>query len=281
MSTKIYNGYILSKMDMQELLQFCKEMAHEMREAKKQSIISTIANLIVDKLDRIAVGEFDMDNYIKESKPPKSLYGDSLRYVKERIKKLTEYERDPVFDFKSNAMFFPMEDKILCLLFQDNRELLKIWNKKVKEYHYQDQCDKPSKISAKAWKQRKADWNHVLGGDGWGKPIDNGFEFTFTNKEVEYPYPSKEEIVKAMPKFEKRLHAITREKYMADELGKAKAEATDGDEKEFNLWKHYGQIKKYMDTPEGQTALKVLENEVAGQMIVKITPGIITNDYFV
>lgn len=284
MSTKIYNGYVLPKQSMEELLVFCKDMGNRMKEKKQNIIIKTLATMIIHMLDSTSAGLADKVK-LGEKALGKSLYGNALESLRSRIDKRNKFERDPQFDFGCNIMLFPMEDKVLCLLYCEHSELEKIWNENVQEYHYQNQTDKPDEISNEEWEQRRKDWNEALGGDGWGRPIDNGFKFTFTDEEVSYPYPVIEEVIAELPSFEERLAEISKEKYVSDYIKSKTKEKSkqEQDDQLLEVWRHYTEaVTRLRQTEEGKQELAELSENLQPLLVPnkEITREFLLEDYF-
>ena len=176
MSTKIYNGARLPKIDMQELLKFCKELQKKFEQAKYVGIRSSFAERFIRVLDRESMKSAEKVDFKKIRADTWNRFTDSI--MQADMKK----QRHPWDDFETSAVFFPMKDKVLAIFYGDNKEMLDIWEKNVEDYHYQDQSDRPEDVDAKGWKARKSDWDEVLL-NGNGIPSQNGFTFKFTSND--------------------------------------------------------------------------------------------------
>lgn len=182
MSTKIYNGYVLPNMNLLELKHFCCKLDIERKNAidkfvKKhffQSIISFIDKLILepDKNDIFIDRELKNDNLFFMT------YFDFCKMI-EHDSESKEYG---LFDLKMTICFLPMKDKILALLYCNNRDLTKVFteNELVSEYCYFNNSDKPDEISEVEWEKRRIEWEEVLtelipnASKGYAAPCDVG-----------------------------------------------------------------------------------------------------------
>lgn len=77
----------------------------------------------------------------------------------------------------------PLKDKILAMFFGNNKmEHFVSDHSAYFDYHYQNQTDKPNKISDAEWEQRRTDWEAAIGPDYI--PCNHGFTVELVN--VEY-----------------------------------------------------------------------------------------------
>lgn len=79
----------------------------------------------------------------------------------------------------------------------------------IRDYHYQDQCDRPDNISSREWTKRKNDWDTVMPSyvpsqDGITvhlTDVDTFYDITFTeSKQIMSRMPSKENMAKHLAK---------------------------------------------------------------------------------
>lgn len=154
MSTKIYNGYETS-LTMEELLPKLREFGVVVK-AKATEIFRR-------SLTKEAVKLFD---HITEDKTFKQVIEDMYEKCRTDLNKLAEYER------------------AMGLVEIDLREITELWDKLdyIKDYHYQNQSDRPKGIKASDWKRREKNWDIALGGDGWGVPMENSYSYTFHSR---------------------------------------------------------------------------------------------------
>lgn len=87
---------------------------------------------------------------------------------------------DSDYDFRSELVIIPIEDKILALYY-GNYELKKIVESQscLMDYHYQNQCDRPECISEEEWDQRRSDWDKAI---GWKAPSQCGMTVSLLNQ---------------------------------------------------------------------------------------------------
>lgn len=180
MSTKIYNGY-MSDLPLHKLLDKFKE------------VLPGFKKTILEGFYKSLIKEYIISCDVKKEEitlPGLSNYHNTCD---EYLKDLGEYKRsshEVDLDLKTDCCVFPLRGKTLILFYTDNQPANKFWESLdfIKDYHYQNQTDRPDNITARQWKKRKNDWDLVLGGNGWGKPIDNGYSFTFHSRELPMRY---------------------------------------------------------------------------------------------
>jgi hypothetical protein len=179
MSTKIYNGYI-AKLSLDKLLERLIEVKPKMIELIHQEVISTIGAMFIFK--------YDCDEHCKVIEKT-----DFISFYDSTSDKLKETHPNIRFDIsnadpETSISVFPLGKKTSLILFYcELGEVIKYWRGLdfVADYHYQNSTDKPDGISDLAWEKRRADWDKVLGGNGWGKPVD--YAYCFQVKERKLP----------------------------------------------------------------------------------------------
>ncbi len=191
MSTKIYNGYY-SNLSLEELLIEFKKFSEVV---KKECQTVYLKSLIKDTIEH-----FDRLNQKGEPVIFKDLLIKKHEECQKKISSLKDFERAwglVEMDLLTNCAVFPMEDKTLILWYCEIREITKLWNDLpfIHDYYYQNSTDRPDNISEAGWNKRIEDWNIALGGDGWGKPIDNGYIFTFHRREIPLLYIIEDKFV--------------------------------------------------------------------------------------
>ena len=182
MSTKIYDAYVLDKnYSMYELNMIMDELRREVTQICDQNIFDlVIKKCLYFYYFKKLHGEDTVSEMIEKTKDNKekqkiwkAVQDEEWRRLFTRVFWETEnvinnqYDRkfcDP--DFKCRLQIFPMEDKILVMYFgnTDIRNFIEE-QKYFFDYHYQDQTDKPDKISRRTWKQREKDWDKAIGPD--------------------------------------------------------------------------------------------------------------------
>lgn len=145
MSIRIYNGFLLETGSPLQLIQSVEAFRPRIR-AKGQQLL---------------------DRFLKASATPDDpLHG--WDYWLERRKEIArEGLRNPAFDTEFKLVFFPDGNRFLGIAYTAHEAWFRSWLRQplVKSYGYWTSSDKPRSISAKAWDERGADWDRVLGDD--------------------------------------------------------------------------------------------------------------------
>jgi len=182
MSTKIYNGYKFKKsLSLSEVHSFCIRLRDKVKPVAENLYYQTFFKTYFEVLDKNQFGIYDEAMYFV-SKDGGNLQFGIERYIAKRMAHIKiSNERDPDVDFGFSINILPLKTgEILILLYTEKKDLREVFESmpEIEDYHYQNQCDKPKKIGKKAWEKRRTDWNMALGGDGWGTPLENGFNYT-------------------------------------------------------------------------------------------------------
>lgn len=182
MSTKIYNGY-RSKLPIEALL---KEFS-----VVKQDFVNILETSFLEGLVKHTIIDvLDNTEYKKEKHPFDKELIKQYNFAEDVINKSNKYERlffgDVDIDLAISCSVFPLNGETLILLYSDNSNATKFWEGLgfIEDYHYQNQTDPPEELSEQEWEKRKTDWDLVLGGDGYGRPVDFGYTFTFHDREL-------------------------------------------------------------------------------------------------
>lgn len=163
MSTKIYDAYV-SELSILELLPKFIKIAPKIKK--------TCINEVLEDVYELAVFSFDKQNKEKTFDEIKDKY----------YREISKEERG--VNNGLLVMLYPFESKTYMLFFGKTKHIEIIENEiELKDFHFQDQSDKPEEISDKDWYNRLEIWDKILGGDGYGKPIDYGLQFTFADKQ--------------------------------------------------------------------------------------------------
>jgi hypothetical protein len=161
MSTKIYNAYV-THLSLNELLPKFIKITSEIKEL--------CINRFLEDVYELAVYSFDRDHKKKTFEEIKEFH-------------FKDYYKESFINYGLTVLLYPYKDATYMMFFGQVKFLEKFKNKlKLKDFHYQDQTDKPKNISEKNWENRIKIWDKILGGDGYGKPIDHGYQFTFAEK---------------------------------------------------------------------------------------------------
>jgi len=220
MSTKIYNGYKFKKApDLNGVHEFCLKLRDKVKPIAEKLYVQTLLTLMVGTYDRNQFGFYDESMYFIGNG---DLYWGVEQYLFARMQELkSSQRRDPAIDFEFEICILPKKGgEVLILLYTEQPLLKKAFSSmdEIEDYHYQDQSDKPNKISNEKWKKREDDWCHVLGGDGWGVPSEYGFTYKpyVEDRFVVIGMDKKERkrIMKYVPSISLRANAIARQQEM-------------------------------------------------------------------
>lgn len=152
MSTKIYDAYVVEGLDFEELHKhLCKF---------RKFYIQECINLLTSVL-----------------KPGMSNFGE----LAELLLSLMRRHANIPLNFESCIIVIPYRGKIYLKFFCDwhifnSRVFKKFFGKHFKDFHYQDQADRPKDIDSKVWKARRGVWNAVMRRGG---PTFTEMGFTF------------------------------------------------------------------------------------------------------
>lgn len=276
MSTKIYNGYeiMIDRATLPQLRDFMSGMQGRIRGICKTLISKKLADISSQVADarilekkglsydksRKIVGKHDYCTH--EDKHESPLYF-AHQLLENRYHKIEETgTRDPEFDFEFEVCFLPLGDRTLALLYTEQKAFVRAWEKNplVRDYHYQNQTDKPDSISEKDWERRKSDWDIAL---GHNVPAQVGFAMT-TFGRYRLPMPTAAEILRKMPAASERSVRISRRVLRDIKLRKEK-------------WKHphefAGAFRKVVEwlNEEGKKDVRKLSSEIRGKIKGKLT----------
>ncbi len=147
----------------------------------------------------------------------------------------TKLQRNEILEnsfTRNDIVVFPGNTQILYLAFgpviQDllqeaisgkNPDLIQLKTTyQLKDYHYQNQTDRPDDISEKAWRKRQKDWEQAL---PTHIPLNDGLAIQLTTEEALstklYLYPDKD-LMPYLPEKETRLHQFAWELLYADHI---------------------------------------------------------------
>lgn len=179
LSTKIYNGFYVDKMSLCEFQKFTERVREKMGNIARERLHKQLAMLSVRVIDTL----------ITEDKRRAILHTRDIRDIESK-KKFDEYDekcehsypllyllyrricdannesrktniRNPGYDYTCNAVFFPLEDKTLCIVYAESDEYIDAFSgmAEVHEYGYWNNVDMPDDVSEDEWNQRERDWN--------------------------------------------------------------------------------------------------------------------------
>lgn len=286
MSTKIYNGFRLPKMEMTELLTFSQKVKEQCQKIKTEKYHRAFADMVTAILDNINGGYSEKSLYMEEigvnKYVPDNVFSHVYWDIYQRIKDMkATRERDPAVDFGSEVLFIPQDDCILALFYAENREFTKCWKsfKEVEDYSYWNQTDRPRKITVKDWQKRSDDWDKALGGDGYGIPGDYGFLYTLTSPDIRTPRP--EEIIKYIPSFNKRLDRVVHDLYTLNKMKEAVAHLPKEEQSKWsNMADSYYYTRQAIVNGTVKNELEELKLKIEPLLHKKITPEVLREKIF-
>ena len=180
MSTKIYNGYCLPKLTLEELMQGIAAMRKAVQASMLEKQWYRQTELAVKWADRYVLGKMPTTETDKwENYSPWSRgYCITSDLFRESVKKGT---REPSDDYSASLQIIPTKDNMLVLVYcddyRDNKqpnalELITktAWFKDgtvaLKPYAFWNNSDPDEDVSELEWKKRGNDWDEALGEHG-------------------------------------------------------------------------------------------------------------------
>jgi hypothetical protein len=275
MSTKIYNGYKLSirNATLASLREFFAPIQAKVKKQCNASVATTLAEMCAEILDQRSIAESGGLSYHQRFSRHQAYVGGKSVDVWESplvqahiilsdayIKSKREGTRSPDFDFEFEVCFIPCGKATLALLYTEKEEFRKIWERhpKVRDYHYQNQTDRPRNVTAEQWRRRAKDWDVALLDKG-GLPASAGFTMS-TFGYYGLPYPHAADVIKHIPSFEKRVQSIANDAVLEQ---KSLQLREAGEEMFASVMEAQRWIKR---TDEGKAAVQKASIEVAGKL---------------
>ncbi|MBO5435375.1 hypothetical protein J6A31_06125 [bacterium] len=162
----------------------------------KTAIIDTITAFLGKSPSEMA--NMTYDDAVKHAKlsiystAESSLWRNISFAEKENLRSGIAYDE---YDFKSEIVIFPLKNRVLMMIFGNKlqnffstlitepeyQSLCEKYN--LRDYHYQNQTDRPENISAQTWAARGRVWNKLM---KTGVPAEDGMNITLTNFESMY-----------------------------------------------------------------------------------------------
>lgn len=189
MSTKIYNGKKMPIMTMKEFNRFITSLRKKSNKVAREYITTTILNKCIYLIDKYYLikheqcdfKEFDQlvrttfwfekdeeVDYTGKTQNIRSLLFIKMVRLPEQLE--SSVTRNVAFDLYFKISFFILKDKILLLPMYEQRKIydsvLKSY-KKIENYEYFDNTDRPDEISKKLWTKRRKDWEALTEGNAF------------------------------------------------------------------------------------------------------------------
>lgn len=186
MSTKIYDAFELTdRYDFVSLNKALINLRNEVSEICKAAITDMVVykflyNYYTTLLhsERCLAGRDEDDKTILNSMLEGSLKTAWGTLYCNILYKIADNSRQSYpcsgYNFYCKLLLFPLEDKILAMYFGTPEIRRFIENHPMfRDYHYQNQTDKPDDISDEDWSRRESDWEKAIGPDYF--PLHHGF----------------------------------------------------------------------------------------------------------
>lgn len=279
MSTKIYNGYKLSNMDVKELNEFVLKFCSEVKEVTGKSAARFVANSFTGIIDDLYL--LNDEDFIKrriKSIPTESndlSEYDSIRLIREIISqgqsRYQEMQRtkfsDPCVDYDCEICLIPLEDKILVLLFTEQKEITALWEtyEEVSFYGYWNNVDPDENCTEEEWEQRRKDWNIAL--PGIGIPSENGMTIKISEGFPSLGKINREDIIGQLPSFESRVHNISEEILLEKIFERVKKEVTDSSLSDYRIFLN---ARKELKSEENQKKLLSIKKDIEKKLVREI-----------
>lgn len=246
MSTKIFNGYRLPMMTVNELQDFCGQLRKQLTTEAERLYRSFYALNLIGEQDAYLLNSINGTN-LKPVTRTRIMFGLFSEVMDRQRKIQREQTRDPEVDFSFEATFIPCEQCILALIYTEQATMKELWESKsdVEEYFYFNNTDKPKHVAKNKWEQRRIDWDKALGD---GIPAEVGLSGIFVPVQFA-PITDPELILEYQPELEQRL--LTQSKYavLHDAMQK---ELIDPDYPDETPMKSYFNSVKFVKSEEGQ-----------------------------
>lgn len=160
MSTKLYYGIRFKSRNMADILQ-------QLISVRKDAVKLANELLTVEELKSFIILNDLIDSY--------------NHTVFNALRGNLNSNNRTILDVNFNFLISLIPEKngyVYGYYFADHPEYYKLIEPFVDDYHYQNQCDKPSDISNRAWNYRRKKWDKILGYDSFK---ERAFNFSMVN----------------------------------------------------------------------------------------------------
>ncbi|MEK5209239.1 hypothetical protein [Psychrobacillus sp. FSL H8-0510] len=277
MSTKIYNGYRLPAMNLQELNQFILNFKSVSEKLRKDLYERYIANLVASDLDNLAIlgkekfiaqhlqdirGMEGKGESIFEGLNPLRL---SYQRIESRYQRMQEtQQRDPAIDLDCELILLPAEEGIYVLLYAEHNEIRKLWEQTpgVSEYGYWNNVDRLEGLTENDWKEREQKWTDLGVMDN--RPVDIGMSISVIRGVPSLFELKKQNILSQIRSFDERLQNRS-ESAAYDVRYKAI------DEESSPSYRKHREINQWLTTEEGQKEIDKHKAALSSKLLKEIT----------
>lgn len=267
MSAKIYNGFVLPKMNLKQLHQLVLRMRERAACIYSELYHEKLASLCCGILDNFMFQPEDVFlKGIKREYEHFDLNDHPLLIatwiIWKRHRKIEQtMKRDPDFDFNCEIVLIPGKRKIYMLFYAENKaywEMLETFPE-VQEYLYWDNTDPPDGFTWSRWKRRGAEWDRILSVHKSGVPSLCGFTANLVTNG--YITPEIPQVLALMPTLEQRVKYLAWHKVFRQVIKEFNAEAEVESAESVGL---YFKAREYLSTDQGKALLKGEEQRLAG-----------------
>lgn len=262
MSIKLYNGYRMPRLSMEDLLlllQNFREKSLVTISKFYQARVLTEAVLIHD--DYHYRGKYSSHVLSEECVYP---YQEGISLVQDKSSEILQSnQRDPHNDFQLSIVFIPHGSYMYSIVYSEN--FTKLWENQegVEYYPYWNNTDPPENLSWDEWKEREREWGEVL--KEWQAPGKVGLSYEvsdtrYFNIGEGYLNFSKEGLPENLiPSFEKRLHRMSQDLAWCSHMEQSDLPKNDSS-------KMVREFQKWMGDKESKDLREVFENKLRGVM---------------
>lgn len=207
MSTKIYTGFRITGTDLQGLHRRIADFRAEATRLAEALLLQRIAALFAERVD---------DLILQAASPSPILWREIMKEIRQRQQMIVQTNmRDPEIDLSFSLSFAPASrNSVIGMYFTEASPLAKLWLHwpGVRDYHYQNQTDRPEYLIQRAWNDRATTWERVL--------RDHGALFTAEIVPVRFApdYESLAHVPRFFPSLESRLERLARERVASDRM---------------------------------------------------------------
>lgn len=286
MSTKIYNGYVLPFMNLNELTTFSQNFRTKAKQVAAEQTELFLARRIAEKLDALCI--LDEEAFIKkhvqkyeeapeEAQKRYEIFGAFMHeyqnaYFRYQEVQRTNY-RDNEVDVDANVVYIPLEDKTLALFYAEQSEMKDLWEKEegVSYYGYWNNTDPDEDCTEEEWEQRKIDWDKAL--PGYTLPLEAGLIAEFVKGYPSRSELSSERILSKIPSAKVRANTIAKEKVRNE---KFKQLEEQGIERGYEI---VSQAAEWIQTEEGKQRIQEVAKNIEEKLFPVLTKEHLSTSY--
>jgi len=153
MSIKIYNGLVLPKKTLSELMVISREIREQLSSFRTEQIRRNFMKELAERSDLYWLEQIKSDPWQK-----------SHELFNQKFKEAEKGVREKDVDFSFEIVFIPYKNKILLMPFTEHEFFIDTLKKipGIKEYQYYNHTDRPKEISSQEWKKRGQVWDKAL-----------------------------------------------------------------------------------------------------------------------